>query len=358
MPRVNHEVDSTQYRFEDFGLEDSLESLGVDMSIVHLIHNERHWATVMGHNAAIVDIDHSVSAIVEPATLVVERLARFVDLHDEKRFGGIAIITPRFLKEPIAQDTLAPLTRHLSSGGLLLVLEHDGGEPNIDARKHTMETLGLVHRGVIHIKDWIIWHANTRREAHRTSVNIWDSPKASIIASKNFDAMMADYVHSGFRVLDTRALETRLGESTYIPGDLAMLRQGRDVLVQSPCGCTVHHMKGGDWEIVETGCNGGHVGLDEAIHSFESAATVETINSAAKASIPRVLETPPRQQELGAHGDGLCGGMHMQVAVELKTVVHRNKPYRRFQMEEYCTSCGHEPFSSRTHFVDALVGAN
>jgi len=202
----------------------------------------------------------------------------------------------------------------------------------------------------VHHEGFLVWHAKERQVVHRTGVNIWRSPKASVLAQRNFEAMQGDYAHAGFVILSTQLIEARLAASTYIPGDLALLRQGREVFVQSPCGCTVRHARNGDWEIVETGCSGAHAGLSEAIWKFEAATPVEGSVAPQKPHVEIVSAIPPREESLGSHGG--CGGDIMRVAIEQKTVVRKGKPYARFQVEEYCTSCGYAPFTDYSRLAD------
>ena len=68
--------------------EHPLVKFGVDREIIPLLQSNRFWQEVTGHRAAVVDMNHSIAVVVEPATLNVESVAVSMNLQFESRLGA------------------------------------------------------------------------------------------------------------------------------------------------------------------------------------------------------------------------------------------------------------------------------
>lgn len=348
-----------QYEFNFMLTEHPLVRMGVEKEAIAFLQSDVHWAVIQGNRAAIVDMDHDLALVVHPATFSIYYAAIDMNLSHEKGLGGIAVLLSHAQSQDNERGLLAQYVHPLGSGAPLLVIESGGNEANVDMRKRALQEAGFVHVGIAHHGDFLVWYANKRQTAHRAKTNIWESPKSSTVAQTNFEAMLADYKAADFVVLSTQSIEERLSASTFIPGDLALLRQGRDVLVQSPCGCFVHHTTGGEWFIQDPMvCNGDHIGLGDAIAHFESLTPVEPFFMGSKhdKDIEILTVRPEREEIIGPHEAG-CGGILTRLNIELRTIVRHGQTFNRFQVDTQCSSCGYTPFEDKTYFIDLPVTA-
>jgi len=359
MAKKGHEglTDVQQYSFDALTVSHPLEKLGISPGVIHILQQDSHWAKIQSDRAAIVDIHHEVVPIVDPISLVPKRVATDLILEHEKTFGGLAVLLPDIHVEEDVRQLLIQYSSRVMHGGVLLILEKRNTMNDNEDRLGILRHAGFVHTSISLKDDYILWHALSPKESHRTSVNIWEAEKAGPLAKASLAQVLKMYEDAGFlEVVDTHVIVDKLFTSHYIPHDLDMLRDGLGIRARSPCGCIVEQSLKGEWVFVgQYVCDGAHLGLQGAIKKFESLTETHTDNHEYQPFIPTIpmqKDIPPHEKIIRNHGD--CGGSITEVSVELRQVRRHGNSYFRYRIDTVCTSCG-DVFPDSTRMVDVAA---
>ena len=347
-----------QFQLPFMATEHPLVSRGLDSAIITDLQQNPHWNSIVGHHAAIVDMDHVNGAIVDPRTIALERLVYDLDLSHEHRLGGVAIVSPRLNNEEADTKFFAQYVHPLSPGGVLLVYEpYEKILPPKNARKQVLHDAGYKHIGFSHSDKYLIWHAQKQKEAHRNPVNIWESERAGQKAQQYLSFMRKAYATSGFVLLSDTAIIERLSASTFVPQDLLFLLEGRGVTLLSPCGCEIEKTYNDiePWVIVNEVPECGHVGMQESIELFDHiiALRMPYQEPSHAEIVPVVTTAPPSEILLTVSKDEHpCG--EIQYVSRAQNLIHRNgHQYMRYKIDKFCPHCG-DIFRDKTRFVDVL----
>lgn len=359
MGKKSAETSVAQYQLPFMATEHPLVARGLDSAIITNLQQNPHWNGIIGHHAAIVDMDHAYGAIVSPSTIVLERLAFGTDLSHEHRLGGIAIVSPQLSTTATDRDFFAQYVHTLTPGGVLLVYEpYENTLPPTESRKHVLHDAGYVHIGFSHAANYLIWHAQKHKEAHRHPVNIWESEHAGYKAQQYLSFMREAYTASGFILLSDSAIIDRLSASTFVPQDLLFLLEGRGVKLLSPCGCELEKTYNDiePWKFVSEVPDCGHAGMQESICLFDHMIALRMpYQEPSRADIvPVVTSTPPNEILLSVSQDEHWCGEIQYVSRAIKPIRRNDHQYMRYQIDKVCPHCG-DIFRDKTRIVDVLL---